>query len=345
LETRWRELIILDYELDFPQNSQLELALYSLGAARFTRVLLGEAQAWGVHRRPGILEVTEGEYERALNLFARKVRDLGFVRGLTSKFIDLQAQLERANGPAEDDLSTIGSPDIALDVLRHIVDLLADLMAFHVLNWSVPYDAMGKYLGDVLGSPDCGRECLMVMLVPLTSAHLTDFFEVVTSASVEMERGTWDEERSRALADAIGHLQAPGLAERGFEDGRALGDYVASLGDGQVEQLSRMTAGRLAAQRALARKVSELYLTTDGSAEALAEAAAVVAMCRLAAEEEEQRRRWQSRALRNVRLLAREFSVNLDELIPVDCHRPEGVVEIPKLLAPHSTSWKWLDAN
>jgi len=345
LETRWRELIILDYELDFPQNSQLELALYSLGAARFTHVLLGEPQSWGVHRRPGILEIRESEYERALDLFACQVRDLVYVRSLTSKFMDLRARLELANRPAESDLSKIAGPDNALVVLRHIVDLLADLMAFHVLNWSVPFDALGKYLGDVLGSPDRGREWLMAMLVPLTSAHLTDFFELVTSASAEMGRGTWDDERSHALADAIGHLQAPGLAERPFEDGQVLEAYLASLADGEIEQLSRMAAARLAAQRALARKVSELYLATDGSAAALAEAAAVVAMCRLAAEEEEQRRRWQSRALRNIRLLASEFSIDLDELIPLECHRPDGVAGTQGLLAPHGTSWDWLNAN
>jgi hypothetical protein len=345
LETRWHELVILDYELDFPQNSLLELALYSLGAARFTRVVLGEEELWGVHRRPGILEVKEPEYERALNLFACKAQDLPFVCSLTSKFMDLQAQLERANRPVEDDLRAIADPGVALDLLRHIVELLANLMAFHVLNWSVPYDAMAKYLGDVLGSPDTGRESLMAMLVPYTSAHLTDFFEVVTTASAEMELGTWDDERSRAVADAIGHLQAPGLAERAFENPRTLGDYLASLGDCEFEQLPRMTAARLAAKRALARKVSELYLATDGSAGALAEAAAVVGMCRLAAEEEERRRRWQSRALRNVRLVAHEFSIAFDELIPLDCLRPEGEVEVPRLLAPHGTSWKWLHVD
>lgn len=52
METRWRGMVIVDYELGLPDHAVAELELYSQGLLRVPAVILGEPQPWGTQRRP-----------------------------------------------------------------------------------------------------------------------------------------------------------------------------------------------------------------------------------------------------------------------------------------------------
>jgi hypothetical protein len=186
LETRWRGLVILDYELDFPSAPIEVLDLYSAGAARFTTAVLGESLPWGRVRRPGVIEFSAARYDGAIDAFASACRSPSFVMSLEGRLGLLIARVkgellsaeEGGGGPLNDSL---------LDPLR-------SLMAFHVLNWVIPLSQLLEDLADLLGDPEAAQQVLHASLTPLTGSHLMDR---------EVRRPT--EAARRAEVSAIAH--------------------------------------------------------------------------------------------------------------------------------------------
>ena len=347
MESRWRDLVILDYEADFPRFSTLELALYSTGAAHFPTILLGESKNWGIHRRAGVLEIPAQQYDRVLSAFEDSCADATFVRAVSARFRSICEDLARLNRDIDDstDLPEHGDLD---HLLQDIIDALANLMSYHVLNWAIPLEGIESYLKDLGYSSEQARECLMRLLVPTTPAHLIDFFEQATSASRDISGGSWTPDRALEIAEAIGHLQAPGMAERPFEDSDTLERYLRSFSVEELANLDTMREARKRTDQELARQVTYLYLSTGGSESALAHAEAIVGICRLAAEEEEQRRRWQSLTLRNIRRLAERFALNLDDHLPTGCDAPKNTAATTRSIFDVSkveASWSWIHAD
>ncbi|MER7676816.1 hypothetical protein [Streptomyces sp. NPDC096934] len=335
MESRWRNLVILDYEVDFPSASRLELSLYSTGAALFPRIVLGKESLWGTHRRPGILDVPAATYDRDLDEFADSCVDPRYVSQLAVRLQECCSQLDHATGR----LCSARQPTTAQ--LREVVDNLVELMAYHVFNWAVPLDDAERWLTDLTASAAAGRTIMMRLLVPSTSAHLEDFAHLATEAAHEMTTGTWTAERAAELSDAIGHLQAPGLTRRHFDEPAKLESYVRSLNTTDAAYLRSMKDARIRGERSLARETSLLYLLAGDTA-TLARTYAITAMCRLAAEEEEQRRRRQSRSLRAIGRAAKRIGLNLDLVLPsVYAADPHLTGDAPKPLFADDGSSTW----
>ncbi|MGK5740380.1 hypothetical protein [Micromonospora sp. URMC 103] len=337
MESRWRDLVVLDYEVDFPTASRLELALYSTGAALAPGALLGERQRWGVHRHPGLLEVPASHYDRVLDEFGVRCADPRFVRGLGERLAACVGRLARATA----DLAGAEPPDTT--TIRGVVDALTELMAFHVLNWALPLPEIEGWLARFTEDGDAARALLMRLLVPTTPAHLVDVAALTAAAHRDIHAGAWSPGRAADLSARIGHLQAPGLAVRPFEDPATLEAYVRSLDAGDVDHLGAMRRSRNAAQDRLARDTSMLLLATGGEPADVDRAWAYTAVCRLAAEEEEQRRRWQGASLRAIRIAAERAGVRPDAILPSACDADGAAPEhTTPVLDPSDEAWAWL---
>lgn len=337
MESRWRDIVVLDYEVDFPAASPLELALYSTGAALAPQVLLGGTDRWGAHRRPGVLDIPADHYDSTLHDFGTRCAEPSFVGGLGRRLTSCVDRVARATAG----LAGIAAPNA--DSVRATVDALADLMAFHVLNWALPLTDIEAWLATLTRDPQSARALLMRLLVPETPAHLADVAALTVAAHRDIHGGSWSTDRAAELSADIGHLQAPGLAQRPFEDARTLETYVRSLDDPDVAYLEAMRDSRDAARRRLARDTSMLLLAADVPASPVARTSAFVAVCRLAAEEEEQRRRWQAKALQAIRLAADRGGLDLDTVLPSGCDADDTARADPSPLVHTSDgAWAWL---
>ncbi|WP_433615388.1 hypothetical protein ACQP2P_11435 [Dactylosporangium sp. CA-139114] len=325
---------MLDYEVDFPAASPLELALYSGGAVLFPRVVLGETAIWGTLRRPGVLDIPQAEYERVLDEFAARCLDVAFVRDLFATLRQLCARLETATGR----LNALSASRVDIDLA---VNALVELMALHVLNWALPMDRLEAEVGGVVGA-SAARTLIMRLLVPVTSAHLADFAALTASAARAIGDERWSSRAATDLAHAIGHLQRPGLAERPFESAGNLEMYIRSLHADDVAHLEAMRDARVRSERSLARDVSRLYLAVHDR-RALGPVIAATLICRLAAEEEEQRRRWQSATLSAIRVAADRLALDLATVLPwIHAGAPvPGAVTRPRLLDMSDGAWAW----
>ncbi|RZT78073.1 hypothetical protein EV382_1254 [Micromonospora violae] len=337
MESRWRDIVVLDYEVDFPTASPLELALYSTGAALAPRILLECADRWGAHRRPGLLDIPAGHYDRTLHEFGNRCAEPSFVAGLAGRLSRCVSRVAEATARlAGADAPTAGG-------IQAAVDALAELMAFHVLNWALPLTDIETWLAGLTRDPQAARELLMRLLVPNTSAHLTDFATLTAAAHHAIHAGGWSSQRAAELSASIGHLQAPGLPQRPFEDARTLETYVRSLDPPEVGYLEAMRDSRDAARRRLARDTSMLLLAAGGTGRRVARTWAFVSMCRLAAEEEEQRRRWQAKTLQTLRSAADRGGLDLGTVLPSACDTDETAGDRPVLLIDATDgAWAWL---
>ena len=334
MESSWRDSVVLDYEVDFPGASPLELALYSGGAALFPRVVLGETTGWGTLRRPGVLDIPQAEYDGVLDDFAARCLDVAFVCDLYATLRRLCAQLETATG-------RLSAPSASRADVGLAVDALVELMALHVLNWALPMDRLEAEVGGVVGA-SAARTLIMRLLVPTTSAHLADFAALTATAARAIGDERWSSRAATDLAQTIGHLQRPGLAERPFESAGNLETYIRSLDPDDVAHLEAMRHARMRSERSLARDVSRLYLAAHDR-RALGPVVATTLVCRLAAEEEEQRRRRQSATLSAIRVTADRLAVDLATVLPsmhAGAPVPEFTAE-PRLLDMSDGAWAW----
>jgi hypothetical protein len=341
LEIRTRDSVILDYEVDFPTSTRLEWSLYSLGAARFTAVALGSIEPWGRHRRAGVLEIAAPDYDQALASFAQRTNDREFISRLSDTFVDACGTLESINRVLEG--TQVPKATESRQLLTNLVDVLAKLMAFHVLNWAIPFEDIERTLTSLLGSRRRARESLLRMLVPITSAHMTDFYELAAAASLKLRNGEFDRGNVAELASAVAYLQAPGLAKGSFEEEEQLVEYLTSFEDKEWQYAEDAQNGREVSRWEMQREVWLMVLATDGSVRSLDQIAALVGACRLAAEEEEQRRRFQARSLRNLRRICNHHGFDLDEFVPRDV--PDAPRPSSPLLGRTLESWRWLHAG
>jgi hypothetical protein len=203
MESRWRDWVTLDYEIDFPEASRFEVAVYGAGAAAFPRVVLGVSSSWGIHRRPGVLDIPRGEYTARLNAFSRLSTDLEFAHGLSRRFDSICGALAALNQNVE------RSPDDqTADSISALIDQLVELMAFHVLNWAIPLKRFRRILADVLGDDKRAGESLMRLFVSFRPAHLSDFAETALAAAQKVGEEDWSERDTAELFTLVDALQA-----------------------------------------------------------------------------------------------------------------------------------------
>jgi hypothetical protein len=308
MESRWRNWVILDYVPDFPSANQLELYLYSVGADLFPALVLGDAQTWGFHVEAGVLEVDEQEYDGALDRFAVRSFELDFVEQLSARLQDVAARTADAR------VRLVSEPNI--DTIQEAVDSLSSLMAFHVLNWAVPFAELATAFGTALGDASLGKACLMRLLVPHAPAHLYDFYESVVLASGETGSRPGLASDYQALVESIGHLQAPGMASRSLEDPIEMRRYIESLPANERTAYNRMRQDQLQSRMELDELLFALHLGSPTDDRSQASLRASVIMCRLAADEEELRRRLQGKTLGAVRHACSLMGVEIATIRP-----------------------------
>lgn len=200
MQVRWRDLVIIDYEVDFPAATGYELGLYSSGLQLFPKVVLGIDRVWGRLRRPGLVDIPEALYEEILGEFAASCLTSSSLYRMSTTMTDLISSLTQACDTLDEDLAADRHPKPEL--LESATSRLGHLMAFHVLNWVLPIDEIISRLQLLLGSRKAARETLLSMMVPFTSSHVLDALE-----------GSDFQDRA-APAHALSKRQAQRLARR-----------------------------------------------------------------------------------------------------------------------------------
>jgi hypothetical protein len=200
VELRGRGIVTLDYEVDFPDAPIHELSLYSSGATKFPLVL-GESAPWGAVRRHGVLDIVETEYERVLDLLNLEALNSSRLDQLERQFLTALRELQDALGAAR--------PHEGLPSAAH--RSMEILMAFHVLNWAVPWNAVNELFGRLVGRRQ-GREALLQVLSPGQS-HVFDELQGPSTVS-RVAAAADDQERRRSAIQLTLwlHAASSGLA-------------------------------------------------------------------------------------------------------------------------------------
>ncbi|MEZ0091819.1 hypothetical protein [Streptacidiphilus sp. EB129] len=308
MESRWGDLVIFDYELNFPDAAPLELELYSLGLMRAPEVLLGDTVPLGIPRRPGILDVEAGRHDAWLADVAEASGSLAWARVLRTRFEAILAGLRRG-------LDCWEQTDGPLPELDLLVGPLLDLMALHTLNWVLPLDTYTRHFADLLGDPELGRQCLLAQLTPAAPAHMVDFHAYVLTSAQAATDGADLTALAQALSEEIGYLQQQGMAEVPLERPREASSFLQRVAAGHADGgIEGELAALLTAQQRSRRRRDSLYaaalLAASTDAVRFDRTNAMAIVCRVAAEEEEQRKILQQRALRAVRQIGERVGID-----------------------------------
>lgn len=185
MELRSRGTVTLDYELDFPAASYLELRLYADGANAFPH-LLRDSRPWGVVRRVGILDIATDRYEEILDLLS-----------LTQLTDETVGGLEVEYGRACRILDHLNDTDCRM-APNTLYRAMSGLMAFHVLNWAVPFADIDSLFCELLGNAE-GRDALLSLLSPLGKSHVLKEAEAAGIATDVVVAAGWrsNEQASR----------------------------------------------------------------------------------------------------------------------------------------------------
>lgn len=308
METRWRGMVIVDYEIGLPESATLELELYSRGLVRVPEVLLGEPRAWGRERRPGITEVPEQDYDLVSARVADRTLDLDAVAAIRGRAERLMTAVAGLLEDAERQAASAAPMELA-----PLAEAMLALMALHVVNWMWPTARFEQLAASALGNADLGHRAVLALQVPAAPAYMLDFHQRVLTGVQESagEPGRVVPAAAR-LADALGYLQRPAmprLAAQPWESPDHLASVVADwLGRTDQAELARQgELLRAAHQRSQAGRramCAALLAGASGDYRKWRQVQAMVEACGLAADAEERRKVLQLRFLRLVRALA-----------------------------------------
>ncbi|MGH3974739.1 MAG: hypothetical protein ACRDS9_15625 [Pseudonocardiaceae bacterium] len=148
METRWRDTVIVDYEIGLPDHAVVEWELYSQGLLRVPTVLLGERWLFGRQRRPGVVDIPEADYDAVSARIARLMLDLDGVRRLA-------AQTEQLYSMVGDQL-TLAEHQPGAGLADGLVERVCQLMTLHVVNWMWPVEEFERITSAALPLPGAG---------------------------------------------------------------------------------------------------------------------------------------------------------------------------------------------
>ncbi|MGH3692421.1 MAG: hypothetical protein ACRDRX_00170 [Pseudonocardiaceae bacterium] len=305
METRWRDTVIVDYEIGLPDHAVVEWELYSQGLLRVPAVLLGESWLFGRQRRPGIVDLPEVDYDLVRARIARLVLDLDGVRRLATRTEQLYSRVG--------DGLTLAEHQPGAGLTAGLVECVCQLMALHVVNWMWPVEEFERIVSGELGDEDAGHRAVLSLLVPTAPAYMIDFHQHVLAA---VEQSVTDPARIRVLADwlagDVGFLQRPampGLGPQPWEDADTVGDVLAGWGAAVdsasvVGQRLALRAAHETAQAERCAIYAALLAASSGDPARWRQVQAIAVACRLAADAEERRKVLQLRFLRLARTLS-----------------------------------------
>lgn len=305
MQTRWRDTVIVDYEIGLPDHAVVEWELYSQGLLRVPAVLLGEPSRLGRQRRPGIVDIPAGDYDGVSARIAGLLLDLDGVRRLATRAEQLYATVG--------DRLTVAEHQPALGLAADLVEPVCQVMALHVVNWMWPLEEFERITGAVLGDQDAGHRAVLSLLVPTAPAHMLDFHQHVLAA---VEHAGTDPARARAVADQlageVGFLQRPampGLAPQPWEHADIVGGVLAGWSAvvdlaGVLEQRQALRAAHNKAQAERRAIYAALLAASSGHPVRWRQVQAITTACRIAADAEERRKVLQLRFLRLARTVA-----------------------------------------
>ncbi|MGH3933432.1 MAG: hypothetical protein ACRDS1_00370 [Pseudonocardiaceae bacterium] len=305
METRWRDTVIVDYEIGLPDHAVVEWELYSQGLLRVPTVLLGEPWLFGRQRRPGIVDIPEADYDAVSTRIARLMLDLDGVGRLAGRTEQLYSMVG--------DQLTSAEHQPGAGLAGDLVERVCQLMTLHVVNWMWPVDEFERIASAVLGDEDAGHRAVLSLLVPTAPAHMLDFHQHVLAA---VEQTLIDPGRARVVADRlasdVGFAQRPAmprLAPQPWEHADTVGDVLAGWSTAMdtasvVEQRQALRAAHGKAQAERRAIYAALLAASSGDPARWRQVQAIATACRLAADAEERRKMLQLRFLRLARILS-----------------------------------------
>jgi hypothetical protein len=305
MQLHTKELIIYDYEIDMEYACVLELEFYSQGLLRFPARMLQAQTAWGIERRPGIVDIRRSAHQSVIHNFGVSCLEFAFATRCEHDFRRIVMDVTKTNLRLEHELS---QGHISSGTIRAFFSRLYDLMTFHVVNWMLPLDGFQSFLEECLGSAAQAELCLKSFMVPSSPAHLTDFFLAIVGAAEDLIEGRWTNERAVEAAKALGMLQTVGIEKKQLEDPDSFTRFVEAFASKEDQQAIREQGKSLRNAKHTANERRNDHLTRalacalrrDG---AFSKVQAIETIARTAADAEESRKVLQLRALRNLREL------------------------------------------
>ncbi len=306
MQLHTQDLVIYDYEIDIGRYACiLELEFYSQGLLRFPSLMLQMQTVWGVERRPGVVDIYRSVHQSVIHNFEVSCFDLSFATRLENDLHRIVMDLTETNTRLEHELS---QGQVLIHTIKVFFSQIYDLMAFHIVNWMLPFDKFRTFLEECLGSATQAKTCLKSFMVPSSPAHMTDFFLTIVGAAEHFVEGSWNNERATDAARAIGMLQTVGIEKAQIEDPDRFTHLVESYVSAEKQQAVQDQAELLQSARDAAHERRNENFTRslacalrhDG---AFSKIQAIEKIARAAADAEEKRKVLQLRSLRNLREL------------------------------------------
>lgn len=164
MRTKWRDLVITDYEQSFADMPNEVLSVYSQSLLRAPSVLLGATEILGIERRPGIVDTDQGQYDTFMGRLSSRLCELDGVRRLASRYEQRRAKL-----------AELLNSEVAVSTpvpWQNTENALIEVMSFHVLNWAMPRDRHVEWLNEIFRDDRAAMDSFLTIIGGGTPSHV-----------------------------------------------------------------------------------------------------------------------------------------------------------------------------
>lgn len=184
MRTKWRDLVITDYEQSFPEVSTEVLRIYSQSLLCAPSVLLGSTEILGIERRPGIVDTDQDQYYPFMGRLSRQLCELDGVRQLAGRYEQGRARLA---GLLNSELA------VSTPVLWQTTEnAMIQVMSFHVLNWAMPRDKHVEWLNEVFQDDRTAMDSFLTIIGGETPSHVfSEGVDVASSRLRQSKTASW----------------------------------------------------------------------------------------------------------------------------------------------------------
>ncbi|MED7950413.1 hypothetical protein [Streptomyces sp. BE303] len=291
MEPVWNGQLTCDYEHTRPGSTPLELDLYTTSLTRWPGVFMSDPRPYGRLRRPGIVDIPEGDHLALTGRWHQLLADPAYASAMVTAaeqrhrladttLLALEHQLE-AGAAAERQLAAA-------------TEAFLGVMSAHIVNWLLPDDDWQHLLADLLGGDAEGRACRLALNTPDVTGHLLDAHLVLLDGAAALAEGADLAVAAGTLAARAGTLYgdgSPAAAAMPLEDhARAAGLLSATAATDTTGQRHVIDTSRRRAVQLRDAWVLAALLAAAGDPVSTARVQAMTIVCRWAAGSEETRK-------------------------------------------------------
>lgn len=171
MEPVWNHMLTCDYERTRPTANLLEWDLYTRSLRAWPCALMNVPTPYGRLRRPGVVDIDEGDHQRLVTQWHAQLRDPHYVAGFIARTTQWHRDTEHALDRVDQAIDR-GDGAAAHQHLEAATAVFLDVMSTHIVNWLLPEDDWNTHLAHLFADTRPTADCLLALLTPSTTGHL-----------------------------------------------------------------------------------------------------------------------------------------------------------------------------